>query len=142
MSTAFVDSLATLPGSSVDTGTVDRIQDGFLFVAADGVDRTRPASILSKTTSLSFSQGDTVLVWRNENSESCVVLGRIERKLDAKKSPLPDELVIEANKQLTLKCGDGSITIRNDGKVLIKGKDLVSRAQQSNRIKGGSVSIN
>jgi len=41
-----------------------------------------------------------------------------------------------------LRVGDGSITIREDGKVLIKGKDLVSHAQRMNRIKGGAVSIN
>ena len=29
-----------------------------------------------------------------------------------------------------------------DGKILIKGKDLVSHAQRTNRIKGGSVAIN
>ena len=54
----------------------------------------------------------------------------------------PDELVLEAKHSLTLRVGDGSITIREDGKILIKGKDLVSHAQRMNRIKGGAVSIN
>jgi hypothetical protein len=53
----------------------------------------------------------------------------------------PDTLVLEAKHSLTLRVGDGSITIR-DGKILIKGKDLVSHAQRTNRIKGGSVAIN
>jgi hypothetical protein len=55
---------------------------------------------------------------------------------------VPDDLVLEAKETVTLRCGDGSITIRADGKILIKGKDLVSHAQRANRIKGGSVSIN
>ena len=38
--------------------------------------------------------------------------------------------------------GDGSIEIRADGKILIKGTDLVSHAKRMNRIKGGAVSIN
>lgn len=76
-----------------------------------------------------------------------VVLGRIikpvaDRRAEESRSQTPDELVIEAKKNLTLKCGEGSITIREDGKILIKGKDLVSHAQRINRIKGGSVSIN
>ncbi|HKM56274.1 MAG TPA: hypothetical protein VJY33_22910, partial [Isosphaeraceae bacterium] len=54
----------------------------------------------------------------------------------------PDELIFEAKQSLTLKCGEGSITLRGDGKILIKGKDLVSRAQRMNRIKGGAVAIN
>jgi hypothetical protein len=55
---------------------------------------------------------------------------------------IPDTLVLEAKSSLTLRVGDGSITIRADGKILIKGKDLVSYATRVNRIKGGSVSIN
>jgi hypothetical protein len=57
-------------------------------------------------------------------------------------SPAPPVLVIEATEELTLRVGDGSITIRKDGKILIKGRDLVSHAQRMNRIKGGAVSIN
>ncbi len=102
----------------------------------------------SESTALSLSEGDTVLVWLPESGEELgVVLGRIgpsrapavepETKQDT-----PDELVIEAKKNLTFKCGDGSITLRKDGKILIKGKDLVSRAKRMNRIKGGSVAIN
>ena len=77
-----------------------------------------------------------------------MILGRIvpaqasARAENTAEAGTQDELVIEAKKNLTLKCGEGSITIREDGKILIKGKDLVSHAQRMNRIKGGSVSIN
>ena len=80
-----------------------------------------------------------------------MILGRIgpshapERELAHERDPgeeMPDMLVLEAKKHLTLRVGEGSITIREDGKILIKGKDLVSHAQRMNRIKGGSVSIN
>jgi hypothetical protein len=57
-------------------------------------------------------------------------------------SATPDTLVLEAKRELTLRVGEGSITIRQDGKILLRGKDLVSHAQRMNRIKGGSVSIN
>jgi len=89
--------------------------------------------------------GDTVLVWLSDNDgERGVVLGRIgpSRAPAAKQQDTPDEIVIQAKKNLTFKCGDGSITLRKDGKILIKGKDLVSRAKRMNRIKGGSVAIN
>ncbi len=55
---------------------------------------------------------------------------------------MPSELVLEARESLTLRVGEGSITIRADGKILIKGKDLVSHAKRVNRIRGGSVAIN
>ena len=52
------------------------------------------------------------------------------------------EIVLEARKGMTLRVGEGSITLRADGKILIKGKDLVSHARRMNRIRGGSVSLN
>jgi hypothetical protein len=85
-------------------------------------------------------------VWRDSlASDSGVILGRIapgRAPPEPEASDMSDELIIEAKKNLTLKCGDGSITIREDGKILIKGKDLVSHAQRLNRIRGGAVSIN
>jgi hypothetical protein len=49
---------------------------------------------------------------------------------------------IEARNQIVLECGKGSITIRKDGKILVKGTKLVSRASETNKIKGASVNIN
>ena len=99
----------------------------------------------SEGTCPHLASGDTVLVWLPENDEQRgVVLGRIgpSRAAVSKDKDTPDEIVIEAKKNLTFKCGDGSITLRKDGKILIKGKDLVSRAKRMNRIKGGAVTIN
>jgi hypothetical protein len=88
--------------------------------------------------------GDKVLVWPFAESGRGVVLGRVgtPARSSGEIAKPEDELVIEAKRNLTLKCGDGSITIREDGKILIKGTELVSHAKQANRIKGGSVAIN
>jgi hypothetical protein len=88
--------------------------------------------------------GERVLVWHLGGPEDRgVVLGRIGPTLAEHHTPeLPDTLLLEAKNNITLRVGDGSITIRADGKILIKGKDLVSHAQRVNRIKGGSVAIN
>lgn len=51
-------------------------------------------------------------------------------------------LVVEARRQIVLRCGAGSVTIRADGTIVIKGTNLLSRSSGSNRIKGGSVRIN
>jgi len=53
-----------------------------------------------------------------------------------------DELIITANKQLTLRCGESSITLTAAGKIIIRGKYIVSRASGLQRIKGGAVQIN
>lgn len=96
--------------------------------------------------------GDSVLVWRSGGHEGGVIVGRIGPGRAKRRGPsvdresesetAPDELIIEARKKLTLRVGDGSITIREDGKILIQGRDLVSHAQRTNRIKGGAVAIN
>jgi hypothetical protein len=91
--------------------------------------------------SLQLAPGNSVLLWLPQpRSGRGVILGRIGPAAPAR-AEIPDELVLEATKNLTIKCGDGSITIR-DGRILIKGKDLVSHARRTNRIKGGAVSIN
>ena len=93
-------------------------------------------------------RGDRVLCWVEADATAGVILGVIGSHhvvaptITSTAAEMPDELVLEAKHSLTLRVGDGSITIREDGKILIKGKDLVSHAQRMNRIKGGAVSIN
>jgi hypothetical protein len=53
-----------------------------------------------------------------------------------------ERLVLEARKEIVLRCGEGSITLRADGKILLKGREIVSRAFETNKIKGSTVQIN
>ncbi len=53
-----------------------------------------------------------------------------------------ERMVVSAKDQLVLKCGKASITLTKAGKVLIKGKYVLSRSSGVNRIKGGSVQLN
>ena len=51
-------------------------------------------------------------------------------------------VVVEGSEEIVLRCGEASITMRRDGKIVIKGTHLLSRSRWTNRIKGGSVQIN
>ena len=51
-------------------------------------------------------------------------------------------VVIEADEELLLRVGESSIKISRDGKVVIRGEHVLTRAKGTNRIKGGSVAIN
>ncbi len=53
-----------------------------------------------------------------------------------------NHVTVEASEQLQLKCGDASITLTKEGKILIRGKYLLNRASGINRIVGGSVQVN
>ncbi|HTO88061.1 MAG TPA: hypothetical protein VMR54_11115 [Thermoanaerobaculia bacterium] len=118
--------------------------DGLVVIFADAESKDVACEILQVSGPPNcLARGDDVLVWRPGPGEQGVVLGRIGVDANPGDSPrLPDELLLEAKNGLTLRVGDGSITLRADGKILIKGKDLVSHAKRLNRIKGGAVSIN
>jgi len=49
---------------------------------------------------------------------------------------------IECSKPIGLRCGEASITLTPKGRILLRGKYLLSRASVTNRIRGGSVRIN
>lgn len=49
---------------------------------------------------------------------------------------------IEGKEEIVLKCGSASITLTKSGKIVLRGKYLVSRSSGVNRILGGSVQVN
>lgn len=51
-------------------------------------------------------------------------------------------LLLEGEQEIVLRCGLGSITIRADGKITLKGTRLMSRASETNKVRGASVLIN
>ena len=53
-----------------------------------------------------------------------------------------DELDLEAASKITLECGKASITLHRDGKVVVRGVHVLSRASGVIRIRGGTVELN
>jgi hypothetical protein len=53
-----------------------------------------------------------------------------------------DRYVFSAEREIVLRCGDASITLTRAGKVIIKGKYILSRSSGYNKIKGAAVDIN
>lgn len=51
-------------------------------------------------------------------------------------------LVFEGQEEIVLRCGQGSLTIRANGQIIVKGTRLVSKASETNKIRGASVLIN
>lgn len=49
---------------------------------------------------------------------------------------------LQAAERLELRCGDSAIVMTADGHVTIRGANLVSRATETNKIRGGAVLIN
>jgi hypothetical protein len=53
-----------------------------------------------------------------------------------------EQLVLMAENEIVLRCGEASITLTRAGKILLRGTYLLSRSSGVNRIKGGSVQLN
>lgn len=104
-------------------------------------------------------KGDPVLFIRSRtDAQRGYVLGRLERytlPVDLDDAADDDDhartdvteiknqyLHLKAEKGLVIECGTGSVVITQDGKVEIKGKELLSRARGANKIKGAAVNIN
>jgi hypothetical protein len=51
-------------------------------------------------------------------------------------------VVLEGEQEVVLRCGEASITLRRDGKVVVRGAYVETTAKGLNRIRGGSVKIN
>ena len=62
--------------------------------------------------------------------------GGSEERIEAKK------IHVSASEELVLECGPALIRITADGKIVIRGEHVLSRARGTQRIKGGSVAIN
>lgn len=49
---------------------------------------------------------------------------------------------IEGKDEIVLSCGEASITLRRNGKIILRGTYLESHSEGTNRIKGGAVQVN
>lgn len=106
--------------------------------------------VIAQTT-VSLSQADlgreVVLLFEDQDPRHPIILGVI--KATQVLGPPAGEvsldgrvLTLTAEREIVLRCGEASITLTRDGKVLIKGSYLLSKSTGVNRIKGGSVELN
>ncbi len=51
-------------------------------------------------------------------------------------------VVVEAEDEIELRCGKASLILRRNGRILIRGAHIETRAEGKNRVRGGSVEIN
>jgi hypothetical protein len=69
--------------------------------------------------------------------------------LDGTLPELPDivmvdgkRVCIEGKDEIVFRCGESSITLRRNGRIVIKGAYVESHSEGTNRIKGGTVEVN
>ena len=123
------------------TSIVDFDGEGRPMIDVDGVAVSAQATVevgrddLGREAMVTFLQGDPL---RPVITGLFVAPSRRRRhhKINA------DELDFEASSKITFKCGKSSITLHRDGKIVIRGEHLLSRASGVNRIRGGTIELN
>jgi len=95
---------------------------------------------IGKEAVLLFEDGDPerpILIGLVQPSHACEPdAGKVDVTVDGSR------LTLTAGQEITLRCGEASITLTREGKVLIKGAYLLSKSTGPNRIKGGSIHLN
>ncbi len=91
---------------------------------------------------------EVALMFEGGDPSRPIVMGRMAMPDAQEKPPRIEAEVdnrrveIEAQEQLVLRCGESSITLTRAGKIIIRGKYVLSQSAGVNRIQGGSVEIN
>jgi hypothetical protein len=144
----------------IDTAVVEDISpDGVPMVVLRGEEQRREALSLLRFPSADAASdsilGRTVLVLAN-GSGMPVILGVVSQRLwetreveaqlpagEARAVQVDKKLVnLEATEEIRLTCGKSSLVMRRDGTVVVRGVTITTRATQSNKIRGATVSIN
>jgi hypothetical protein len=99
----------------------------------DGSWNERPLSYLN---GIVLQKGDRVLLRRPANWPEWLVTNVIAPR------NAPGSVLLQGKDELVLRCGEASLTLRRNGRVVLRGTYVESRSKGTNRIKGGSVQIN
>ncbi|HIJ88259.1 MAG TPA: hypothetical protein HPP97_11365 [Desulfuromonadales bacterium] len=154
--------LTTVAGASPEIGQLAGTNSqGDILVTYNALGAT-PAKLVAgldrKTLGDHDQQGrEVLLLFEQGDPQRPIIIALMENRLesliyfgdDEKVKGRPAEAVIdgkrvtiEGEQEVILKCGKGSIEIRSDGRIIVKGTDILSRSSGRQRIRGASVNIN
>ena len=98
-----------------------------------------------------------LLIFENSDPRFPIIAGFVHETLHSDNNELsfplppsdPKELIVDkkrilfnAYEEVVIRCGKCSINMQKNGKVVMKGVQITSRASQANKIRGATVNIN
>lgn len=112
-----------------------------------------PAEPVIARTTVDLAGSDVgaavTLAFENGDPRRPIVLGRLRGATDAadlsgraEVTSDGERLVVTAERGLVLRCGKASITLSADGRIVVKGTQIVSHATGLNRVRGGAIQLN
>jgi Domain of unknown function (DUF6484) len=124
-------------------------ESGFLIECLPGAPPTAARTTLQMTAEgmqiAAAEKREALIVFENESASRPIVVGLLAspaRSLDYVATVDGRRVVLEGQDEVVLQCGEASITLRRNGRVVIRGTYVETRSKGVNRIKGGSVQIN
>lgn len=100
---------------------------------------------------------EVLLVFEAERSDRPIIVGLLrepgsyDSRVEERTKPADQKLeavvdgrsvVFDAKDEIVLRCGEASITLRRNGRIVVRGAYVETRSKGVNRIKGGVVRIN
>ena len=88
---------------------------------------------------------EVLLVFDNNDLWKPIIIGRVRDRVPTDGVEIcirGRRFFVDSDEEIELHCGQAKLRINRDGKIIILGEDVVSRARGRNRIKGGTVNIN
>lgn len=86
-----------------------------------------------------------VVAYEDGSAGRLIIIGRLHERATSPESGIKvdgERLVIRAEREIELRCGEASIVLTRAGKVLIRGNYVLTRSRGANKIKGAFVDIN
>ncbi len=151
------------PGAGVRVGVVVGSEGGAPLVEVPGgggpvrarsmvplsADELREAAARRREAVLLLEDGDPARPIVAGFLEAPSATPALDAALEATVEGRPDvavvdgrRVVIDGRDEVVLRCGEASITLRRNGKIVVRGLYVETHAAGTNRIKGGSVKIN
>lgn len=137
---------------------VGLLDDGTPLVQLDAASPAVPARLALRTTrdrldAAIAGRHQTVLLLEDGDPSRPIIVGFIETVEPAPEAPDERAPVLEADvdgkrvrvtarDEIVLQCGSASVTLRRNGRVIIRGTYVETHSDGTNRIKGGQVQIN
>lgn len=115
-----------------------------------------PGDVFAARTTVALRRAmvgrEVLVIFENGEMDKPVIVGVIEPHA-LQEAPVPvsppvkvqadgERHIIEAEREIVLRCGDASITLTRAGKVIIRGNYILSRSAGYNKIKGAAIDIN
>jgi hypothetical protein len=131
-------------------------EDGAVMVALAGDKRALNARLAIPASHERIEHAiqnrqEVLVLLESGSADRPVIIGFIEDKASPAK-PSPAQVIeadvdgkrvrVVAQDEVVLECGSASITLRRNGRVIIKGTYVETHSDGTNRIKGGQVRIN